>query len=105
VHEFDAEVTSVQQYPHLQHFSNPFNLLQIVSWQGKEIRRNIRTLALNWAPSLDCPKDDGETAAETASDSMMMEVGQASCEFSVLVCQQSHSDLSFTTKDDALKQM
>jgi len=57
----------------LQHFSKPFDSLKSGSWQGKEIRGMIRTLAVNSAPILDCSKDDGKTAAENASDEMVME--------------------------------
>jgi hypothetical protein len=63
----------------------------------------IRTLAVNCAPILDCSKDDGKTPAETASDEMVMGAVRALCEFSLLVSQQNHSDLSLTALDDALK--
>jgi hypothetical protein len=43
------------------------------SWQRKEIRGIIRTLAVNCAPILDCSQDAGKTAAQTASDEMVME--------------------------------
>jgi hypothetical protein len=42
------------------------------SWQGKEIRGIIRTLAVNWAPILHYTNDDGKTQVETASDKMVM---------------------------------
>jgi len=42
------------------------------SWQGKEIRGMISTLAENCAPILDCYKDDGKTPTETAFDEMVM---------------------------------
>jgi len=42
------------------------------SWQGKEIRGMIRTMAVNSAPILDCSEDDRKTPAETASDEMVM---------------------------------
>jgi len=73
------------------------------SWQGKEIRGMIRTLAVNCAPILDCSQDAGETAAETASDDMVMGAVRALCEFSLLVSQRNHSDLSLAALDDALK--
>ena len=63
----------------------------------------IRTLALNCTPILDCSKDDGKTAVETAFDEMVMGAVRALCEFSLLVSQQNHSDLSLTALDDALK--
>jgi len=43
--------------------------------------------------------------AETASDAMVMGAVWALCEFSLLVSQQNHSDLSLTELDDALKQL
>jgi len=62
----------------------------------------IRSLAVNCAPILDCCKDDGKTPVETASDEMVMGAVRALCEFSLLVSQQNHSDLSLTAQDDAL---
>jgi len=75
------------------------------SCQGKEIRGMIRTLSVNCAPILDCSKDAGKTAAETASDETVMGAVRALCEFSQLVSQQNHSDLSLTALDNALKQV
>jgi len=63
----------------------------------------FRTLAVNCAPILVCTKDDGRTVAETASDEMVMGGVWALCEFSVLVSQQNHSDLSLKALDYALK--
>jgi len=63
----------------------------------------IRTLAVNCAPILFCSKDDLKTVAETASDKMVMGAVRALCEFSLLVSQQNHSDLSLKALDDALK--
>jgi len=65
----------------------------------------IRTLAVNCAPILDCSKDDGKAVAETASDEMVMGAVWASCEFSLLVSQHNHSDLSLTALDNALKRL
>jgi len=73
------------------------------SWQGKDTRGMIRTLAVNCTPILDCSQDAGKTAAETTSDEMVMGVVRALCEFSLLVSQQNHSDLSLTALDGALK--
>jgi hypothetical protein len=73
------------------------------TWQGKEIRGMIRTLAVNCAPILVCSKDDRKTSAETASDEMVMGAVLALCEFSLLVSQQNHADLSLNALDDALK--
>jgi hypothetical protein len=78
--------------------------LKCGTWQGKVIRGMIRTLAVNCAPILDCSKDDRKTAAENASDEMVMGAVLALCEFSLLASQQNHSDLSFIALDDALKQ-
>jgi len=64
----------------------------------------IRTLAVNCAPILVCSKDAGKTAAETASNEMVMGAVRAVCEFSLLVCQQNHTDPSLKALDDALKQ-
>ena len=71
------------------------------SWQRKEIRGMIGTLAVNCAPILDCSKDDGKTLVETASDEMVMEAVLALCECSLLVSQRNHSDLLLTVLDDA----
>jgi len=73
------------------------------SWQGNEIRGMIRILALNCAPFLDCSQDAGKTAVESTSDEMVMGAVWALCEFSLLVSQHNHSDLSLTALDDALK--
>jgi hypothetical protein len=64
----------------------------------------IRILAVNCAPILDCSKDDGNTPAETASGEIVMVAVRALCEFSLLVSQQNHSDLSLTALDAALQQ-
>jgi len=64
----------------------------------------IRTLAVNCAPILVCSTDNRTTVAETASDEMVMGAVRALCEFSLLVSQQNHSDLSLKALDDALKQ-
>jgi len=101
--QFDNRFTSVPRYPGLQHFSKPFNSLKSGTWQGKEIRGMIRTLAVNCAPILVCSTDDGKTAAETASDEMVMAAVRAECEFSLLVSRQNHSDVSLKAPDDALK--
>jgi hypothetical protein len=70
---------------------------------GKEIRGMIRTLVGNRVPILDCSKNDGKTPVEKASDEMVIGAVQALCEFSLLVSQQNHSNLSLTALDDALK--
>jgi len=71
------------------------------SWQGKEIWGMIRTLAVNCAPIHDCSQNAGKTPAETASDEMVMGAVWALCEFSLLVSQQNHPDLSLTALDNA----
>jgi len=63
----------------------------------------IRTLAVNCAPILDCSQDAGKTVAKTAPDEMAMGAAWALCEFSLLVSQRNHSDLSLSVLDDALK--
>jgi len=75
------------------------------SWQGKEIWGMIITLAVNCAPIADCSNDDRNTPAETASDEIVMGAVRALCEFSLLVSQQSLSDLSLTALDDALNRI
>jgi len=102
--QFDNRFTSVPQYPGVQRFSKPFDSLKSGSWQGDQIWGMIRALAVTWAPILDCTQDAGTTAAETASDEMMMGAVRALCEFSLLGGQQNHSDLTLTALDDALKQ-
>ena len=101
--QFDNRFTLVPRYPGLQHFAKTFNSLKRSSWQGEQIRGMIRTLAVNGAPIHVCSKDDGKTAAETVSDEMVMGAVRALCEFSLLVSQQNHSDLSLKALDDALK--
>jgi len=73
------------------------------TWQGEEIRGMIRTLAVNCAPILDCSKDDKKTVVENASNEMVMGAVRALFEFSLLVSQQNHSDLSLEVLYDALK--
>jgi hypothetical protein len=63
----------------------------------------IRSLAVSCGHMLDCCKDYGKRLTERASDEMEMEAVRALCEFSLLVIQQYHSDLSLTAIDDALK--
>jgi len=101
--QFDNRFTSVLRYPGLQRFSKPFDSMKSNSWQGKEIRGMIRTLAVNCAPILDSSQDAGNTAAESASDKMVMGAVRALCEFSLLVSQQNQSDLSLAPLDHAQK--
>jgi len=58
---------------------------------------------VNCAAILDCSEDDAKTPAETVSDEMVMGAVWALCEFSLVVSQQNHSNLSLTALDDALK--
>jgi hypothetical protein len=102
--QFDNRFTSVPRYPGLQHCSKPFDSVKSGTWQRKQIHGIIRIRAVNCAPILDYSKDDGKTAAETASDEIVMGAVQVLCEFSLLVRQQNHSDLSLKALDDALKQ-
>jgi len=64
----------------------------------------IRTLSGNCASMLLCSKDDGKTVDETAFNEMVMREARALCQFSLLVSQQNHSDLSLEALDDALNQ-
>ena len=50
----------------------------------------------------DCSKDDRQTAAETATDEIVIGTVQALCEVTILVSQQNHSDLSLKALDDAV---
>ena len=63
----------------------------------------IRTLAVNCAPILVCSTEDEKTAVETASDEIVTGAVRALCEFSLLVSQQNHSDLSLKALDHTLK--
>ena len=63
----------------------------------------IGTLAVHCSPMLVCYKNDGKTGADTASDGMVMGAVRALCEFSLLVNQQNHSDLSIKALEDELK--
>ena len=101
--QFDNRFASVPRYPSLQRFSKLFDSVKSGTSQGKEIQGMVRTLAVNYAPILDCSKDDGKTLAETASDKMVIGAVRAICEFSLLVSQQNRSDLSLTALDDVLK--
>jgi len=62
----------------------------------------IRTLAVNCAPILDCSQGAGKTAAETACDEMVIGAVRALCEFSLLVSQHNHCDLSLAALGNAL---
>jgi len=101
--EFDNRFTSVPRYQGLQRFSIPFDSMKSSSWQGKEIRGMIRTLAVNCAPIFDYFQDAGKTAAKTASDEMVTGAVRVCCEYSLLVSQQNHSDLSLAAQDYAQK--
>jgi len=69
---FDNQFTLVPGYLDIQHFSGPFDSLKFGTWQGNEIRGMIRTLAVKCTPILPCSKDDSKTAAENASNEMIM---------------------------------
>jgi hypothetical protein len=102
--QFDNRFTSVPGYPDLQHFSKPFDSLKSGTWQGKEIRGMIRTLAVNCAPFRHCSNADGKAVAENPSDEIVMVAVRELFEFSLLVSQQNHLDLSLKALDDALTQ-
>jgi len=57
---FNNRFTLELWYPGLQPFSKPSDLVKSSSWQGKEIRGMIRTLALNCTPLLDHPRMKGK---------------------------------------------
>jgi len=103
--QFDNQLTSVSRYLGRQRFFKPFDSMKLSYWQGKEIWGMIRTLAVYCAPILDHSKDDVKAVAETASDEMVMGSVRAFCEFSLLVSQLNHSDLSITALDDELKEL
>jgi len=63
----------------------------------------IRTLLVNCATINESSQDARKTAAETASDEIVMGAVQALCDFSLPVSQQNHSDLSLTAQNDELK--
>jgi len=102
-YQFDIRFTLVPPYPGLQHFSKSFDSLKSGTWQGIEIDRIIRILAVNCAPILDCSQDAGKPAAENPSNEIVMGAEQALCEFSLLVGKQNHSDLSLKALNDAVK--
>jgi len=52
--QFDNRFTSLPRYPGHQQFPKSFNSLKSGTWQGKEIRGMIRTLAVNCTTFLDC---------------------------------------------------
>jgi hypothetical protein len=101
--QFDNPFTSVPRDLGLQHFSKPSDSLKSGTWQVKDNHGMIRTLAVNCAPILVCSTDDWKTVAETASDEIVMGAVRALCEFSLLVSQQNHSDLSLKAPENALK--
>jgi hypothetical protein len=102
--QFDNRFTSIPQYSGLQHFTKPFDSLKCNTWQATEIPGMIRILGVNGAPILDCSEDARKTAAEAASQEMVIGAMRALCEFSLLVSQQNPSDLSLKALDDVVKQ-
>jgi hypothetical protein len=64
----------------------------------------IRTLAVDCASILHCSQDARKTAAETATNEMVIRALRAICKFFLSVRQQNHSDLSLTALDNAFKQ-
>jgi hypothetical protein len=83
--QFDNQFTSVPWYPGLQHSSKWFDSLKCGNSQGNEIRGMIRTMEVNCAPILVCSKDYGNTAAETASEEMVIGAVLVLSDFSGLV--------------------
>jgi len=80
---FDNRFKLVPRYPGLLLFSKPCDSLKSVTWQGKDLRGMIRTLAVNCARILVCSKDDGKTESVSALDEMVMGAVWALCEFSL----------------------
>jgi hypothetical protein len=103
--QFHNQFTSVPQYPDLKCFFTQFDSIKLGSWQRTEVRGMIRTLAVNCAPVVHRTQVAKKTAAETASDEMVMGAVWALCEFSLLVSQQNHSNLSLTALGNALKRL
>jgi hypothetical protein len=101
--QFEKQFTSVLQYPDIEPFSKPFSELPSSSWPGKAIQGMISTTAVNWPPNFDSSTNDVETSVEIASDRMVMGGVRAFNDFSVLVSQHSHSDLSLIALGNALK--
>jgi len=93
----------VPRYAGLLHTSEELDSSRCGTWQREEIRGTIRTLAVNHASIPVCSTDDGKTAAETSSEHMVKGTVRALCEFSLLVSQQNHSDLSLKGLHDAVK--
>jgi len=102
--QLDNQLTLEMCYFGLQLFSEPFNLFKSESSQGIEIWGIIRLQAVNYTSILINSNDDRESAAETPSDEMIMGVVHTQCEFSLLVSQPTHSDLSLKELYSTLKQ-
>jgi len=84
----------VPQYAAFQGISKSFDSLNGDSWQGKEIWGIIRPLAVNCAPFLVCLINEKKGTAHTGSDEIVMEIVWPIHEFSDLVSQHHHSNLS-----------
>jgi len=84
---------------------NCFDSLKRSSWKGDEIRYMIWTLAVNFTLIIDCSKDNRTTMGDTASDAMVKGTVWTLCEFSLLVSQENHFDLSLTALDDAVMRL
>jgi len=93
----------VPQHAGFQHFAKPFDSLSSGTWQGNDISGTVRTLPVNYPPSLCLLQDDRKTAAANASNGMVMGAVLLLCEFSQLVNQLNHTNLSLTALDNAQK--
>jgi hypothetical protein len=87
----------------LQRFCKTFNSMKSGCWQGNAIRSLIRTLVVNGTPIFDFSQDVGKSPVETVSDAMVIGAVRALCEFTLLVSQQNHSDLSLAALEEALQ--
>jgi len=72
----------------------------VVKWSGAWSER-WQWIAIHFMTT---PKNDGKTMVETASDEMVMGAARAWYEFTLLVRQQTESDLSLTALGNTLKQ-
>jgi len=93
-HQFDNRFTSVPQYSGFQHLCKPFAWVKSGTWHGTEIHGMSKTPALNCTPFLVSSNYHRKTAAQIASDRMVMGAVRALCHFSPPVRQQNHSDIS-----------
>ena len=73
--------------------------------QVKIFMKIMRIIAINCALIPISSKDDRITAAYTASDNMVVGAAQVFSDFTLLLSQFNHSDLSLNTQDNVLNQV